>query len=884
MKRLLSAILSMVLLATAMYVPFAFTAYADASAFEAQHMEVDFDGYDAENTYKIYQGVASPDSYNEWEGIEPTPLNGKSIKVVDFESGWSGGNGTKDSPYEITTAAQLAKLAWLCAKSGNSGMTNDWYKTTYGKYWVLTTDIVLNNTTDTGDGKWYENSEGLHQWYTTTTTDNSFNGHFDGRGHTIKGLYINSTTSGAFAGLFGSLGSGAVVENIKITDSYIHAPKAGAIHGGFNYSAHIDYSDTTTHPIPVIRNCYIDESVKIDGTNAGGITGYGENKKGSVENCYVGAAITGTTARAFNGGGWTAPYTITNSYSTTSLEAGHGSLVKSHVKVAEENILGAAAKTQMPNLDYANTWVTLPDSKPQLRVFCNKDDYKPCTVVQSETDKYMKIEKSAGSFTAGGEEYRVGFMLNPTGAANAQVYKLKAGGKYRVALNYIASSGVKVAAYSANSADCASVTDMVSLGSQALPAAEDYSDFSFEFTVPEGLDDSGVNALYLAFETEYNYDGTTSFAVNVTDVVVDRLGTITVDDGTDTQEYVGVPACNVADAPYSECAAEVLNLPKSAVTEKYAYTTDPANATATAYGLAYYNDEAKTKEITEPITFTADDKTVYAETKTVVDTTYQMAFTGFENDVYKSRKPEPYYTGVSYYDMPGVVFRGPLKNGGSESGLEITKEDAYTGSSSMKYDSSQITKPKSNYRAIYIGNRFEFTPERTYAISFYVKAAKGNTASSVKFAVRGGVSCSEWSDRNNNVKSANVPLTENWQKVTINYKPNKHTNLASGITNENAYYVPQLCVDYGQLDGKYTEGAKFYIDTLSIDVLKGDCNGDGERDILDLVRIKKISLDSENGVGYVAEELKAANFDSTVAGVDAQDVTAFKKGILSNFQ
>ena len=583
MKRLLSAILSMVLLATAMYVPFAFTAYADASAFEAQHMEVDFDGYDAENTYKIYQGVASPDSYNEWEGIEPTPLNGKSIKVVDFESGWSGGNGTKDSPYEITTAAQLAKLAWLCAKSGNSGMTNDWYKTTYGKYWVLTTDIVLNNTTDTGDGKWYENSEGLHQWYTTTTTDNSFNGHFDGRGHTIKGLYINSTTSGAFAGLFGSLGSGAVVENIKITDSYIHAPKAGAIHGGFNYSAHIDYSDTTTHPIPVIRNCYIDESVKIDGTNAGGITGYGENKKGSVENCYVGAAITGTTARAFNGGGWTAPYTITNSYSTTSLEAGHGSLVKSHVKVAEENILGAAAKTQMPNLDYANTWVTLPDSKPQLRVFCNKDDYKPCTVVQSETDKYMKIEKSAGSFTAGGEEYRVGFMLNPTGAANAQVYKLKAGGKYRVALNYIASSGVKVAAYSANSADCASVTDMVSLGSQALPAAEDYSDFSFEFTVPEGLDDSGVNALYLAFETEYNYDGTTSFAVNVTDVVVDRLASVTLHYNGSTDVVWGAPEATdqnkmVGDL-YTTYSGEVINFPDVAPSAWY---TDPEGTNSAA--------------------------------------------------------------------------------------------------------------------------------------------------------------------------------------------------------------------------------------------------------------------------------------------------------------
>ena len=534
MKRLLSAILSMVLLATAMYVPLAFTAYADASAFEAQHMEVNFDGYDAANTYKIYQGVASTASTTVWDGTKSS-----GSYDTDFRSGWAGGKGTATDPYRISTAKQLARLAWLCANNGTSKMTDWWYTETYNKYWVLTTDIVLNNTTVED---WYSNSEGLHSWYTTTNTDKSFNGHFDGQGHTIKGLYINTDTANARAGLFGSLGSGAVVENIKITDSYIHAPRAGAIHGCFNYSASNDYSDTTTHPIPVIRNCYIDESVKIDGTNAGGITGYGENKKGIVENCYVGAAITGTTARAFNGGGWTAPYTITNSYSTTSLEAGYGSLVKSHVKVAADSILGADAKTKMPKLDYANTWVTLPDSKPQLRVFCNKDAYQPCSVETSGTDKYMKIEKSAGSFTAAGEEYQVGFMLNPTGAANAQVYKLKAGGKYRVALNYIASSGVKVAAYSANSADCASVTDMVSLGSQALPAAEDYSDFSFDFTVPEDLDDSGVNALYLAFETEYNYDGTTSFTVNVTDVVVDRLAAGSTNsfwDGTVAADWAG---------------------------------------------------------------------------------------------------------------------------------------------------------------------------------------------------------------------------------------------------------------------------------------------------------------------------------------------------------
>ena len=215
-----------------------------------------------------------------------------------------------------------------------------------------------------------------------------------------------------------------------------------------------------------------------------------------------------------------------------------------------------------------------------------------------------------------------------------------------------------------------------------------------------------------------------------------------------------------------------------------------------------------------------------------------------------------------------------------ESGMEITQEDAYTGSYSIKYDSSKIntTKlwPNNNHNAIYIGNGFEFKPERTYAISFYVKAAKLNTAGSVKFSARGGISCVQWGTNNNEAVSDNVTLTENWQKVTINYKPNQK--------DENKYYVPQLLVDWYGTGKTNTAGAIFYIDTLSIDVIQGDCNGDGERDILDLVRIKKISSEPEYKAGCVDEELKAANFDSTVAGVDAQDVTAFKKGILSNFQ
>lgn len=83
--------------------------------------------------------------------------------AADFQKG----NGTKDSPYEITNAQQFA----LLAKNVNEGITYS------GKYFSLLCDINLNNI------DWTPIGNGIH----------SFMGNFEGNGHTVENLKITQS-------------------------------------------------------------------------------------------------------------------------------------------------------------------------------------------------------------------------------------------------------------------------------------------------------------------------------------------------------------------------------------------------------------------------------------------------------------------------------------------------------------------------------------------------------------------------------------------------------------------------------------------------------------------------------------------------------------------
>ena len=110
------------------------------------------------------------------------------------------GNGTESDPYQISTAAQLKRFRNIVNGTGGQTPNPDACA-------VLTADIDLSNEEWTPIGK-----------YTDDNDKTPYTGTFDGQGHTIKGLYVNSA-SDAYVGLFGCL-EGAAVRNLTV-DGYV---------------------------------------------------------------------------------------------------------------------------------------------------------------------------------------------------------------------------------------------------------------------------------------------------------------------------------------------------------------------------------------------------------------------------------------------------------------------------------------------------------------------------------------------------------------------------------------------------------------------------------------------------------------------------------------
>lgn len=189
---------------------------------------------------------------------------------------FANGDGSAGTPYEITTAEQLAYLA----KQVNSG-------TTYlGKYFVLTTDIDISSIARTWEPIGYVSS--------VPANDYSFKGHFDGQYHVIKGIRIGGGYSApnqdySYAGLFGQT-TGGSIKNLGVDTTSTglglsvegkHNARIGALVGsadgttitncnstGSNYVA-VGHSTSTTHTgtykpsvgglIGTAVNCTIDQ-------------------------------------------------------------------------------------------------------------------------------------------------------------------------------------------------------------------------------------------------------------------------------------------------------------------------------------------------------------------------------------------------------------------------------------------------------------------------------------------------------------------------------------------------------------------------------------------------------------------------------------------------
>lgn len=128
-------------------------------------------------------------------------------KWTDFTAAdFAGGSGTKNDPYQIATAGQLAKLA----SEVNSGVPE---QTHSGEYFKLTAPIDLSGK------RWIPIGYG-------NASSKAFSGYFDGNNQVITGLYVDERGNNVCAGLFGvvvAVSDETVLKNFCIENATIYA-------------------------------------------------------------------------------------------------------------------------------------------------------------------------------------------------------------------------------------------------------------------------------------------------------------------------------------------------------------------------------------------------------------------------------------------------------------------------------------------------------------------------------------------------------------------------------------------------------------------------------------------------------------------------------------
>ena len=230
--------------------------------------------------YKAYEWTTL-DFAKNWAVVEDdTPILQKfASKVPSVESqnkavdlGWYDAGATT---YEIETAEEFRGLALIACGDTFKGKT-----------------ITLKANIDLED----------ENWIPIGTESKNFLGTFDGAGHTISGVSLD--TKEYYGGLFGVIGDGSVVKNFRLEDSeFTYSGTGSAILG----SVVGDLMGGAT-----LENVYSNATVVSCGSQVGGIIGRvndndtdGKEDKVIVKNCWFDGTLTMTGVETIYGGGIT---------------------------------------------------------------------------------------------------------------------------------------------------------------------------------------------------------------------------------------------------------------------------------------------------------------------------------------------------------------------------------------------------------------------------------------------------------------------------------------------------------------------------------------------------------------------------------------------------
>lgn len=186
---------------------------------------------------------------------------------------YSGGKGTADNPFILTTTGDLARLTESPVD--------------FSAHFRLDADIDATGISAIG------------------TTVNPFCGTFDGNNHIISNFNFTSTDKEP-TGLFKILGGGAKISNLGVTDAEIRGLRAtGLLAGAASSGCTIERCYTTGTVISqtycsggivgdnqgaTIRNCYSLATVSSEkGSASGGLVG---KNRGNVDRCYAAGNVS----------------------------------------------------------------------------------------------------------------------------------------------------------------------------------------------------------------------------------------------------------------------------------------------------------------------------------------------------------------------------------------------------------------------------------------------------------------------------------------------------------------------------------------------------------------------------------------------------------------
>lgn len=210
----------------------------------------------------------------------PETTTGSWVEEGNFADKFAGGTGTLDDPYQISTAAQFARVAYL-VNNDNANYADKHYK--------LTEDIDLSE----------------HYWMPIgTNLDNAFKGTFNGDGKSIKGFYLffgeedksGLSIGGLFGAAVGDTENKVTIENVNIDSGYISCFFPDGV--TFEISSLVGYSSYVK-----IINSHNKADISISGNSGelGPIVSH-INLDTTIQDCYNEGNICSTAAETLIGG------------------------------------------------------------------------------------------------------------------------------------------------------------------------------------------------------------------------------------------------------------------------------------------------------------------------------------------------------------------------------------------------------------------------------------------------------------------------------------------------------------------------------------------------------------------------------------------------------